>query len=125
MLIKRKAHPELFARLQEFFPAGYRKHSVAVIETANPVPLTGRFWDEGSRSDWSACDLNGRSVSFGHVDPPQFGGPQKNQQVVPQPNLIVRRSGIFRGKQALLFLYMHPDTRNKLGISALPEEEGW
>lgn len=95
-------------RLAEFVKRArptYRKRSVSYIET-NAVTLSGGYWDEGSRDDYSHHTLTGSSASTLRYPtaPPQFGGADAPRFEIPAGTIVVN-GGTFCGRESGLTLY--------------------
>jgi len=87
---------------------GSRKRT-AWITPSESVSYSGTFWDGGSRSEYTAIDLEtGRAVSGVRFNPPMFGGPNETP-VVPVPQgVVIVRHGVCMGKPATPHIFVHP-----------------
>jgi hypothetical protein len=90
------------------FPS-YKGRKIKVIEVSE-VTLSDRFWDGGTRSEWTAVNLETGERAppriAGFKDPPNFGGPARDP-VVPLPQgFAIVENAIFCGKAMGLTVYL-------------------
>lgn len=89
---------------------GRRAISVTPVES---IAISGTFWDEGSRSTYSAYSIvTGRLMPLPKYNPPQFGGPSQAPVVEIPSGIAVIRSSIFRGKSMPPNIFVRPEDFN-------------
>jgi hypothetical protein len=105
-------HPEI-ARVIRSVDPKYRKHK-AIIAGAERVTLSGTYWDGGSRSSYTAVNLEtGLSIDAPQYSPPQFGGPKVDPVVELPEGVVIVRTGIFCGKTETAKVFVNPANLTK------------
>jgi hypothetical protein len=100
-------HPEI-ARVIRSVDPKYRKHK-AIVAGAERVTLSGTYWDGGSRSSYTAVNLEtGLSLGAPQYSPPQFGGPRVDPVVELPEGVVIVRTGIFCGKTETAKIFINP-----------------
>lgn len=96
------------ARIIRAADAAYRKR-IFSLSARDTVTIDGTFWDEGSRSTYTAVDIaTGRASAAPQYAPPQFGGPRVAPAVPVPPGVAIVRTGISSGKTATACIYLNP-----------------
>lgn len=109
--IELKAAPEVAAIIRAADPS-YRKR-YAYLMPREAVELSGTYWSGGSRSTYTAVNLEtGKSAGAPQYNPPQFGGREPTVQI-PEGVAIVQ-TGIFCGKPATAYVSVNPANMAKL-----------
>ena len=103
--IKRKAKE--FASICKAL--GYRKRDVYVVPTTSTT-IHGVNWCGGSRSIYHGVDLlTGEIQSAAHFsNPAPWVNPYEGTTVEILPGKALVKTGIFCGKPAVMFIYIHP-----------------
>lgn len=79
-IVNLKDHPEVL-RIIRFADPKYRKHK-GIVAVAKEVELDGTYWDGGSRSSYTAVNMEtGVCKTAQGYAPPQFGGPRQAPRV--------------------------------------------
>ena len=100
--ITKKTHPKTWALIERTI-TNYRKRS-ATLHIQDDVSLTGRFWDGGSRTDWTLTKNNTITAVALRSDFP-FTAPDKDVDLTD--GTIAISSGTFCGKTATASVYTH------------------
>lgn len=120
MIVKLKDHPELTRVVRAADPS-YRKHS-AIICAAVSVELRGTYWSGGSRSSYTAVNLQTlQSSSAEQYAPAQFGGPAQTPKVALPVGVVIVKTGFFCGKQSTVTLFVNPENLAKLLPAAVKD----
>lgn len=99
--------PELLRVVRSAYPS-YRKKTI-FASVADTVTLHGTFWDEGSRSTYTAVHLaTMRASAAPQYAPPQFGGSRVAPTVPIPPGVAIVETGISCGKVATAHIYINP-----------------
>jgi hypothetical protein len=110
--IKLSDHPEV-ARLIKIADSSYKKHQ-ATLWSGEKLALSGTYWDGGSRSTYTAINLEtGRSLGAPQYNPPQFGGPKTDPIVEIPEGVAIVETGVFCGKTATASVYVNPANLTK------------
>lgn len=110
--IKLSDHPEV-ARLVKIADSSYKKHQ-ATLRSCEKLALSGTYWDDGSRSTYTAINLeNGSSLGAPQYDPPQFGGFKTDPIVEIPDGVVIVETGILCGKTATANVYVNPANLTK------------
>jgi len=108
-----KEHPEALRVIRAAAP-DYRKHK-AILRVSPAVALSGTYWDGGSRSTYTAVNLQTmRASAADQFDPPQFGGPATAPEVSIPEGVAIVQTGYFCGKTATAIIYINPANAAKL-----------
>ena len=100
--ITKKTHPKTWALIVRTI-TNYRKRS-ATLHIQDDVTLTGRFWDGGSRTDWTLTKNNTITAVASRSD---FPFTTSDKDVDLTDGTIAISSGTFCGKTATASVYMH------------------
>lgn len=91
----------------------YRKHNIVMIATSEPVTLRQPAWDGGSRTMYVPATLDGT-----HLPTPLVSNPWPERPAEATFELAtttcVFTHGSFRGKTAIMRLYVTPATHDWL-----------
>lgn len=120
-----KDEPLLKALIQAADPS--YKRLKAFVRVTDTVELQGTYWDGGTRSTYTAVNIQTRvSSAAEQYAPPQFGGPRQAPVVALPPGAVIVETGFFCGKVALATVSVHPqDAANTIkALSTLPELAG-
>lgn len=110
--IKLSDHPEV-ARLIKIADSSYKKHK-ATLWSGEKLALSGTYWDSGSRSTYTAINLEtGRNIGAPQYAPPQFGGPKTDPIVEIPEGVAIVETGVFCGKTATASVYVNPKNLTK------------
>lgn len=94
---------------------GYRRRKIRVVATQS-VTLHGLNWDSGSKNTYHSADLSTDEIkthsSFGNPHP--WFNEREGAKVALPENIIVIRTGVFLGKEAMMEIYVHPNNMPKL-----------
>lgn len=94
---------------------GYRNRKVRVV-AATSVTLHGLNWDGGSKNTYHSANLETSEIkshtSFGNPHP-WFNEREGAKVAIPE-GMIVIRTGVFLGKEAMMEIYVHPNNMPKL-----------
>lgn len=113
MILELAKHPELTRVIRAVAPK-YRKHKV-IVNVTESVTLHGTYWSGGSRSTYHAVNLSNMVCSGSpRYNPPQFGGPQADPQVVLPEGAAIVSLGVFCGKTATATIFLNPANVAKL-----------
>ena len=110
------------------FP-NYRRKTV-LVEIAVKMQIYGLNWDGGSRHEYAACTLNGKSKSgiAAKINMPHpMNNPYEGLKIEIPRGAIVVQGGTFMGKPSRLRVYVHPadfatvfpDVANRIGGARL------
>lgn len=101
MLVNTKDSP----MLQEIMKALSVRKQTANVLSAVEVPLSGTWWDGGSRSMYFVYNLiSQRATKLPQYDPPQYGGPKETPiHVIADGTVLVRNDQ--RGQQKYITVY--------------------
>ena len=87
-----------------------KKRKAILAKPKTAVPISGTYWDGGSRSDWFLINLASmKAVPLAHQNPPQFGGPKEDPIQPLEPGYALICAGVFCGKPATPVVYFHPE----------------
>ena len=101
-----KDAPEI-ARLVKAAAPDYRKRQ-AFIFISDDVSLSNTYWDGGSRSTYTAVNLETlRASTAEQFAPPQFGGPRVAPKVKIPDGACIVETGTFCGKPATASVYLN------------------
>lgn len=93
---------------------GYTGRKPVRLRAAESVPLSGTYWDGGSRTSYYVANLGtGEARALPHFDPPQFGGPQKTPiQEIPadKPGAAIVALSTFCGREMGPTIYVRPES---------------
>lgn len=104
-----KGAPEVTRVIRAADPK-YRKPKAVLITTPR-TELSGAFWEGGSRNTYHAVEIaTGRVMPSPQYNPPQFGGPAQAPTVDIPEGVAIVKTGVFCGKPATAFVYIHPNT---------------
>jgi hypothetical protein len=104
LTVKLKDHPAMRGMLKTL---GYRRTTARIVFT-DRVELNGRYWDSGSRTDYTVVDIVPmRFTRIPPCNPPQFGGPQHEVFHDILPGQCVISHGTFCGKPAHACVYIN------------------
>lgn len=105
-------HPEI-TRVIKLADPTYRKRKAFIRSTAK-MALSGTYWDGGTRSTYTAVNIeSGYSLGAPQYSPPQFGGPKTDPQVDIPEGVAIIKTGIFCGKTATATVYVNPANLTK------------
>lgn len=120
-----KDEPLLKALIQAADPS-YKRLKASVTVT-DKVELQGTYWSGGSRSTYTAVNIQTRAASSAQqYAPAQFGGPAEAPTVALPPGAVIVETGFFCGKVSTASVYVHPqDAANTIkALAAMPELAG-
>ena len=116
MIIILKEYPALHTAIKKALPR-YKKHK-AILVFADTITPNDTYWDGGSRSGYAVYNRDGKFISG--IDapgaPPQFGGSKPIPHKIA-PDTMVLKTGTFRGKQAIVFIYLPIWNTSSLAIN--------
>ena len=96
------------------FP-NYRRQKV-YIEPCTSVTLRGLNWSGGTKAEYRACTVDGRSLA-NKIDmgaPAPWNNQYEGLKIILPPDVLIVQGGHFGGKTATLRIYVHPDNMPKL-----------
>jgi hypothetical protein len=97
------------------------------IRVTDKVRLAGTYWEGGSKSDYTAFDLNTlTSREMPAFNPPQFGGPTQTPEVTLFDGLAIVEHSMFCGKDTGLTVYINPSNAAPLlpkAVDLTPDEK--
>lgn len=120
-----KDEPLLKALIQAADPS--YKRLKAFVRVTDKVELQGTYWDGGTRSTYTAVNIQTRvSSAAEQYAPAQFGGPAEAPVVQLPPGAVIVQTGFFCGKVSQARVYVHPkDAANAIkALDSLPELAG-
>lgn len=107
------------ALVKKAYPA-YMKREVSLVLGEKSVSLSGGYWSEGSRTEWSGLRPDGSSFTLQYPSaPPQFGGGKAPEFKVEDGKILVQ-GGTSGGKDAQLTFYMTKNDALRLGLDPEP-----
>lgn len=96
-----------------FRNAGIQSKDCQLVTKEGELTLGHTYWDEGTRYSYSLIDLASGSLrDIPHVNPPQFGGPDR-QRLTMQDGIAVIES-YYTGYKHLTKIFLHPNNAAKL-----------
>lgn len=96
-----------------FANAGIQTKEAQLVTKDGELSLGHTYWDGGTRYTYRLIRLdNGDPAEIPHVNPPQFGGP--NRQVVTMQEGIAVIEEYYSGHRYLTKIYIHPNNAAKL-----------
>jgi hypothetical protein len=88
---------------------GYRRKKVSIVVTTS-VLLHNLNWDGGTKNVYYGIDLSNGNVSLaGACRVHQMFNEREGARVALIPGVAIAQTGTFRGKPALMSIYVHPD----------------
>jgi hypothetical protein len=109
-----KRSARLAAIVDATFP-NYKRRTIR-LRPDTEVTLHNLNWDEGSRSEYKACIVDGNTARPYAL----FTTMRESMTVSIPPNVVVVQGGTFCGKQATLYLHVNTDDMER----ALALQEG-
>ena len=87
----------------------YRKRSVN-IEQRDNVMLYDLNWSGGTRSEYRACTVNGRTIEnkVNLGGPAPWDNPYEGKSIPVPPGYVVVEGGHFCGKEKMLYITFNP-----------------
>lgn len=83
-----------------------KKTTMRLVETDRAVSLDNGYWDGGTRDEYYAQRSSGQTSPLTYpTAPPQFGGGLV-PAVMPQADVAIIATGIFRGEQKGITAYV-------------------
>ena len=106
--------PSIKRIINATFPS-YKKHNVYLNPTMS-VTLHGLNWSGGSKSDFEACTIEGKSLPVKHdmSAPAPWENPFEGKTIELPENTVIVEGGVFCGKQATLMINVHPSNMARL-----------
>lgn len=93
---------------------GYRKKKVRVWPTQT-VTLSGLNWSGGTKYEYHFMSLLDDKIGTAVLDKDApWNNRYEGQKVELATNLIAIKTGIFCGKAATMYIYVHPDNMPRL-----------
>lgn len=93
---------------------GYRKKTVCV-KPATEHTMHGVNWSGGSRTQYTMVDLRTMKALTPDLGrPPPWANPAEGAKVEIPPDCVLIAHGIFCGKPATAFMYVHPDSMPRM-----------
>jgi hypothetical protein len=89
------------------FPS-YRKRTAVWVQT-DTVTLTGRYWDDGSKSYYKTIDANGCNGVSTVCDRNDYPFTAPDAEVDLADGTVVVQCGVFCGKAGYAYLYTIPE----------------
>lgn len=103
-----------FSKIIKRVEPGYKKREAA-FSVRDTITLEGTYWDGGSRSTYTAINLQTLQTSAAEqFAPPQFGGPRHAPAVTIPDGVAIVETGIFCGKPATARVYVNSRTVSPL-----------
>ena len=99
--ITKSSHPAEWALILRCFPS-YRKRKANIVETES-TELSGRYWDDGSKSVYRIIHVHGEIVDLGDRSDYPFQAPDIEVDLLDGTQVV--QCGIFCGRPGQAYLY--------------------
>ena len=118
MAIDLKNAPEI-KRIVLAADPSYKKHK-AIVTFADHITISGTYWGGGSRSTYTAVNINTLATgSAPQFNPPQFGGPKTDPKVEIPEGIAIVETGFFCGKVMIACVTLREGTKGLIPANTL------